>query len=288
MKMFGIHTHEVAERIVDAFKQPDRLPQTLAPIFIHRKDDFPCRKWSWHNQLIVALCGTTDARGIRQWDSVNRNLKKGCHAIWILAPCVKKVTEERETGEEKERQILYGFRSVPVFAFEDTEGEPLPQSDDVYDSWVRELPLLEVAKSWNITVGTYSGSDASPLGYFRYSNAGQAVMLGVENLSTWAHEMVHAADHRLIGNALRTDRAHCEIVAELGGAVLLECLGMTHEADLGGAYAYIQRYAEETKKDVVRACIEVLDRVCNCVKLILDTAETIAVQPEPAALPAVV
>ena len=98
-------------------------------------------------------------------------------------------------------------------------------------------------------------------------------MLGVENLSTWAHEMVHAADHRLADAKQKTDRAHKEIVAELGGAVLLECLGMTCDSDLGGAYAYIQRYAEETKRDPVRASIEVLDRVCNCVKLILDTAE---------------
>jgi antirestriction protein ArdC len=96
----------------------------------------------------------------------------------------------------------------------------------------------------------------------------------VENLSTWAHEMVHAADHKLAG-ANGMDRAHKEIVAELGGAVLLDCLGMSHDADLGGAYAYITRYAEETGKDAVRACIEVIDRVCNCVKLILDTAEAL-------------
>lgn len=98
-----------------------------------------------------------------------------------------------------------------------------------------------------------------------------AVMLGVENLSTWAHELVHAADHRLTN--LKGAKWHKEIVAELGGAVLLECLGMEHDADLGGAFRYIQRHAEDAKMDTVRACVEVLDRVCNCVSLILDTAE---------------
>ena len=76
MKMYG-HASEIAQRIVEAFKQPERLPVALAPIFIHRKDDVPCRKWSWHNQLIAALCGTTDARGFRQWDEVKRKVKKG-------------------------------------------------------------------------------------------------------------------------------------------------------------------------------------------------------------------
>jgi len=273
MRAFGKHTQEVAERIVDAFKHPEQLPAALAPIFIRRQDDVPCRKWSWHNQLLVALCGTVDARGIKQWNQAGRKVKKGCSAIWILAPCVKKITEKDDDGRERERKIIYGFRSVPVFASEDTEGEPLPSSDDRYDAWVQELPLMEVAKAWDITVGTYSGGDSTPLGYFRASGPSQAVMLGVENLSTWAHEMIHAADHKLAGAQEKSDRAYKEIVAELGGAVLLECVGKSQDADLGGAYQYIQRYAEEAKKEPVRVCIEVLDRVCNCVKLILDTAE---------------
>ena len=275
MNFYGTHALEVGQRIVEAFRQPEALPQALAPIFIHRKDDVPCRKWSWHNQLIAALSGTTDARGFRQWGEVKRNVKKGSKAIWILGPCVKNIKDKNAKGEEAERRVLFGFKAIPVFAVEDTEGEPLPTSDDRYDSWVQELPFLEVAKAWGLTVGTYTGSETTPLGYFQYGNvSGQAVMLGVENLSTWAHEMVHAADHRLANTQPRTDRAHKEIVAELGGAVLLECLGMSHDADLGGAYSYIQRYAEESKRDPVRACIEVLDRVCNCVKLIMDTAET--------------
>lgn len=275
MKFYGEHAEQVGQRIVQAFQCPDMLPRALAPVFIHRKDDVPCRKWSWHNQLIAALCGTTDARGFRQWDDVKRKVKKGSKAIWILAPCVKNVKDTNARGEEVDRRVLFGFRGIPVFAVEDTEGEPLPAADDRYDSWVRDLPLLEVAKTWDITVGTYTGSDVTPLGYFQYGFGGQAVMLGVENLSTWAHEMVHAADHRIAGEKRNLDRAHKEIVAELGGAVLLECLGMSQDADLGGAYQYIQRYAAEAKKDTVRVCIEVLDRVCECVKLILDTAETL-------------
>jgi len=285
MRMIGKHTKGVGERIVEAFRNPEQLPKALAPVFIHRKDDTPCRQWSWHNQLIIALCGTVDAPGFRQWNQVERNVKKGAKALWILAPCVKKLTEKNDAAEEKTRQVVYGFRSIPVFAVEDTEGEPLPQSDDRYDSWVKELPLTEVAESWGINVGTFSHHGGNPLGYYRHASSGnQAVMLGVENLSTWAHELVHAADHRV--SNLKGEKWHKEIVAELGGAILLECLGMTHDADLGGAFSYIERYAAEAKKDTVRACIQVLDRVCNCVKLILDTAESTATTALPAELSA--
>ena len=285
MKLYGKRTHEVAQRIVQAFKHPEKLPEALAPMFIRRKDDVPCRRWSWHNQLVVGLSGTVDARGMKQWNRAGRKVKKGCKAVWILAPCIRKVREEGEDGGEQERQILYGFRSVPVFAVEDTEGDPLPESNDKYEDWAKELPLVSVAEAWDINVGTFSRQDGNPLGYYRCATTGgQAVMLGVENLSTWAHELVHAADHRLTN--LKGEKWHKEIVAELGGAVLLECLGMTHDADLGGAFSYIQGYAQDAKVDTVRACIQVLDRVCNCVKLILDTAESAVTTVQPAKSPA--
>jgi hypothetical protein len=66
-----------------------------------------------------------------------------------------------------------------------------------------------------------------------------------------------------------------ETVAELGGAVLLEVLGFRHDADLGGCFGYIRAYAEKAKVGVTEACMKVLDRTCQAVALILDTAELI-------------
>lgn len=269
MKYFG-RAEEIAQKIVDAFKEPGKLPKALAPIFIKRNDDIPCRKWSWHNQLLVALSGTSDARGMKQWNQIGRKIKRGCKAIWIMGPCVKNVTEENESGEESKKSILYGFRGIPVFGVEDTEGEPLPGKEQ-HDAWVRNLPLVEVAENWGIHVDTFSHEGKDPLGYYRFGGSQKAIMLGTENLSTWAHELVHAADAQLTKFA--GSSAIHEIVAELGSAILLECLGHSHDADLGGAYAYITRYSEQTGKPTVRCCADVLDRACNCVTMILETAE---------------
>jgi hypothetical protein len=271
MKMIGRAT-DIAQRIVDAFKQPGSLPKALAPIFIRRNDEVPCRKWSWHNQLLVALSGTSDARGIRQWNTVGRKLKKGCKGIWILAPCIKTIRDKNDKGEEEKKNIVYGFKGIPVFAVEDTEGNPVP-GNERYDEWVRNLPLVKVAEGWGIHVGTYSGEGRDALGYFQFGTGRKAIMLGTENLSTWAHELVHAADHHL--TKLVDDRNLLEIIAELGSAILLEAIGYRYEADLGGAYAYITHYAESAGKAPVRACIEVLDRACTCVALILDTADKV-------------
>lgn len=279
MKFYG-HSREIADRIVEAFRHPEQLPKSLAPIFIHRTDDVPCRNWSYSNQFVLALCGTTDARGIRQWNAIGRTVKPGRKAIHILVPRTKNVKVKDEEENEKEIRMVYGFGSAAVFALSDTEGDPLPERDPGAETWTASLPLIEVAESWGINVGTYSHHGAAPLGYYKHGANGEAIMLGVENLSTWAHELVHAADNRV--TQLKGDKRCKEVVAELGGAVLLTCIGESHEADLGGAYQYIEAYATEAKMDTARACIEVINRVCACVDLILRSAESL----EPAAIPA--
>ena len=163
MKLVGKNTQAVADRIIEAFKEPDQLPKALAPAFIHRKSDTPCRKWSFYNQLLVALAQTSDARGFKQWKEAGRKVKKGSKALWILGPCLKTIKDKDDDGDEKAKQILIGFRSIPVFRVEDTEGEALPK--DEYADWIKELPLIEVAESWNIHVDTVSHRDADPLGY---------------------------------------------------------------------------------------------------------------------------
>ena len=75
MKFYG-HATSVAQQILAQFRAGS-LPKALAPIFLHRGENVPCRKWSWNNQLLVALAGFDDARGVRQWNAVERFVRKG-------------------------------------------------------------------------------------------------------------------------------------------------------------------------------------------------------------------
>ncbi|NQU20174.1 MAG: antirestriction protein [Candidatus Nealsonbacteria bacterium] len=256
-----------ATLILEAFRSGN-LPKALAPIFVNRKDDTPCRRWSWSNQLLAALAGTGDARGYRQWQAVGRQVKKGAKSFPILCPCIRKF-EDKESGEEK--SALYGFTSAPVFRLEDTEGEPLPGPDPETVAWLESLPLRDVAQTWGVSVDCFNGKGGRYYGYYKH---GDAIALGVENLSTWCHELVHAADDkaRTITRA-PGQQPDNEIVAELGGAILLEILGHETESDRGGCWDYVQRYAEKAKLDPIQACQKLLKRTCDCVALILDTAE---------------
>jgi hypothetical protein len=268
MKFYG-RAEQVAEKILEAFKTGG-VAKAMAPVFIRRKDNVPCRSWSWGNQLVCILNGTLDARGIKQWNAVGRKVSKGSHSFDILAPLMKNVTlDDKATGERKVVSVLYGFKTVPVFAVESTEGEPLPSVDGEIEQWMNALPLVEVARSWGLKVEAFDGREHGPAG--RYSR-GHLIALGVKNLSTWAHELVHAADDRLGHLSERGQHWRSETVAELGGAILLEALGLESDSDRGGAWQYVSAYAKDANLTPLQACTEVLKRTCDAVNLLLAEA----------------
>ena len=273
MRFYG-KAEQAANSIVQAFQNPAALPAALAPIFIRRRDDVPCRTWSWSNQLIVALRGHSDARGYRQWQEVGRHVRKGARSFEILVPMTKKVERENpQTGETESATALIGFKSAAVFGLAQTEGEPLPEADPEVSRWIESLPLLEVANEWGLTVEAFNGRDGKIQGRYRH---GEGFALGVQNVATWAHELVHAADDQLGSLSAFERKWSKETLAELGGAVLLTCLGHEHDADLGGAWRYVQSWCAHDGIEPVTACQRMLKRTCDAVALILDTAERLA------------
>jgi len=278
MNFYG-QAESTARSILAAF-QSGNLPAALAPIFIRRTDDCPCRKWSWGNQLIAALHGTSDARGFGQWLNVQRAPRKGSKAFHILAPVMKKIETTDASGRKVERLFPVAFKTTPVFRVEDTDGEALPVDTHTRE-FIDALPFLSVAKEWKIDVASYSGRAGSALGKYcvRKPLPGlnlpteRAIALGVENLATWAHELIHAADDQL-GHLVEKGQAlHSETVAEFGASILLECAGLQADSDLGGAYLYIQSYARAENKEPIAVALQVLNRTCEAVALVLDTAE---------------
>jgi len=277
IKFYG-KSQETCQAIITQFKTGD-LPETLKSIFVNRSDDIPSNKWSWNNQFIKAISGTSDARGFKQWGAAGRKVKKGAKAFHILGPCIAKRKETDEAGNQEEKNFLYGFKSIPVFRLEDTEiydqkkWEKASSEDQKEKSRLRALPFYEVAEKWGLKVTSFNGKGGKYYGYYSHNGV---IALGVENLSTWAHEMIHAADDRLktIKKVPGQDMEN-EVVAELGGAVILKMLGYEHEADLGGAWSYIQGYTGKKKETAISVCMRLIDRICNCVNLILTDAEKI-------------
>src|SRR5690349_5918135 len=93
-----------------------------------------------------------DNRRYNQSKEVNRKVRKGSHAVYILAPNTAKV-EDKKTGDAK--VIVTGFHTIAVFPYSATEGEDLP----TFDYAPTELPpLWDVASRFNLTV-SYGETD---------------------------------------------------------------------------------------------------------------------------------
>ncbi len=267
---------EAAQQILEVFADPNALPKPIASVFVNRHDGSPCRKWTWRNQLIVAINGCSDALGFRHVENVGRQVKKGEKSFRILSPLTRTIIEEES---EKKRVAVYGFKGTPVFGIKQTEGDPLPEKDDTVEEWLQNLPLREVAMEWELSVEAFNGRGGRYHGQYRH---GEGIALGVKDISTWCHELVHAADDR--NGKLKGSKVKREIVAELGGAVLLTLLGYEHDADLGGCWQYIQQYAGTDNEKALKKCGEVLCRTCEAVGLILDTAESLGADVQTVAV----
>lgn len=277
-----IGVQDLGERLIAQFKDPLALPKALSQIFIKGCRGRHADSYSWTNQFIVALAGYSDSAGYNQWQAMGRQVRKGEKGFWILKPFLITLTrKDADTGEEKRVKIPRGFGGVRVFGLEQTDvvNDKLWDKHRPDDSVTREfldsLPLRAVADAWGLQLSAYNGKQLQAYGWYRPDK--KVIALGVENVSTFAHELIHAADDRL-GNLKATRqqdvRQREEIVAELGGAILLLALGYEQEADVGGAWNYINSWSQANgdPEKLMRACNSMLNRTCECVALVLETA----------------
>ncbi|WP_202320774.1 hypothetical protein [Archaeoglobus neptunius] len=160
---------EAMETVLKAFEtNPEKV--VLA---VFKGNGKPSDSWSFFNRLIMFMNDTADARGFRQWQKVGRRVKKGAKAFYILAPVRKKVPvrvrkiviveeEEIEVDETVLVEKLVSFKSIPVFRYEDTEGEPLPEEKFDFEvpcefqGIIDELGLRVETKSFKRFYGCYS------------------------------------------------------------------------------------------------------------------------------------
>ena len=266
MKLNG-RSEQVLEQLLKAFESGD-VADAIAHTVIEMPEglDRPMDRWSFSNQIITILSDTSDARGYRQWKKVKRHVKNGSSAIYILVPLIAK-KKDKGTGEED--SFLYGFKSSPVFRFEDTEGEPLPEMPDLEPT--QPPKLLDVAEAWGVGVSYTPFAGRS---YGEYHLKSKNIRLATHDESTFFHELAHAADHRVQGELKGGQRWDQEIVAELTSAVLGKMFGVDTESRSaeGRSYGYIRDYAERAGKNAHTASLSVLKRVKACLDIILETA----------------
>lgn len=258
--------------------QSGNMPSAIARTMIKPipGSEVPSDFWSLGNKLIM-YCFTEDARGFEQWHKVGRNVKKGAKCFYILAPLAKKIkAKEVEDGEEKEleKTIIQGFKAIPVFRIEDTEGKEIVRPD------YRPLdlpPLHDVALEMGLDVTYAPGRDGS-WGY--YVPDKEKIVLHTTQHKTFFHELSHHMHNTLLkkqGKSLCFDRnseayAEQEIIADMSACVLCELYGFTgYEAHV---WRYIQGYAGTNSVDAtLKKVMQLLNIVQDVVSSIMEIAE---------------
>ncbi len=73
--------------------------------------------YSWHNVMLIASQepNATHVAGFHAWRKLGRFVKKGERGILILAPIIRKKTENNGEAEPDESSIAVAFRAAYVF-----------------------------------------------------------------------------------------------------------------------------------------------------------------------------
>lgn len=212
------------ERVKEILEGIASAPLSSFSLDVFTGSGKPSAKWSSSNRLIMILSGTHDARGYRQWNEVGRHVKAGAWAIYILAPIEVTIKEKStdESGEEIEQEIrmIKGFRAIPVFRVEDTDGEPLPEEDFANYRIPVEFERIVGELGLQITAGEFEG-DA----YGWYAPGFNAMKIMSPDVEVFLHELSHAVDDKLNGN--EGSPSEKEFVAELSAGILGGLLGYT-------------------------------------------------------------
>lgn len=256
------------EKLIQLFEKGE-APQAIAKVVL-TCPDMPSAKWTLSNRLLAFVQTLeTDCRGYKQWEKVDRHVKKGAHAAFIIRPNTIKKKDE-ENGEEK--TVCTGFGCLPVFPMSETQGKSLPELTP------KEPPaLMDVASKLNLNVD-YQAFGGMYFGF--YKGTENQIVLSTHEEQVFFHELAHAAHERVLGHELKVGQdPKQEIVAELCACVLARLYGKK-TANEGSTYTYITNYTKELKKELSEVLVSIISDVEKVLTFIIGQAE----QEEPAAV----
>lgn len=244
----------ICSKLLQMFENGSFPPAVARTVILRVKDDNkPSDNWSILNQIIMLIHETDDARGFKQWQLANRRVKAGAQAFYIMAPMLKRIKKTVvEGGYEREDEMLIvkGFRMVPVFRKQDTDGPPLPEVN--YNP--PDLPpLYDVAQHFGVV--NYRPYQNRELG--SCSQTGQ-IRLYSQDIDVFFHELGHQV-HNTICPLKGGQHVEQELVAEMTACFLCELYD--YQGYIWHGWRYMQAYTSEEPTKTLKAIAEVLDDV---------------------------
>jgi N-terminal domain of anti-restriction factor ArdC len=212
-------------------------------------------RYSWHNVMLIASQrpDATHVAGFNTWMQFGRFVKKGAKGIMILAPIMRKNTQE-DLSEEETSNVTLGFRAVYVFDQADTDGKPLAELASAegdpsgYTERLRQFVTerdvqLEYSHSIYPAQGQCTAEKITLL-------PGQSA---AEEFNSLAHEVAHSLLHFTERRGETTKRVR-ETEAEAVAFVICEAIGLKAQ----NSADYIQLYSGD--KETLVSLFECIQR----------------------------
>jgi hypothetical protein len=227
--------------------------------------------YSTRNVWLI-LCQHPDATrvaGFKTWQSLGRQVRKGEHALWILAPCPHRRVETIETpaGSEEREYAWTTFRTVPVFDVSQTDGDDLPQpaerlhGDDALGLAQRVADLV-AERGFSFSFEEIPGETNGRTDFEERTVVVDRSLDPAMRAKTAVHELAHVilhAEHRDMPRPLK------ELEAESVAYLVLAGLGLD-AAEY--SFGYLAGWAQG-RTDLVADVVEVGDRVSEAAGKIL-------------------
>jgi hypothetical protein len=209
-------------------------------------------------------------------NNFNRQVKKGEHGIKIFAPVPHKETKEFEKLDPVTNRPIIGddgqpvmetlprlgvsFKTVNVFAYEQTTGEPLPELIEPLSGDVEHYELfMDALRKVSPLPIVFEDlpSDTDGLCYFGEKIAIRSGMSQVQTVSAVIHEITHATihDRELNPDVEKQDRYTLEVQAESCSYAVAAYFNIETGAN---SFSYIGSYCHSREPKELQESLDVI------------------------------
>lgn len=236
--------------------------------------------YSVNNTLLIAMQrpDATLCNSYKRWQSLGRQVKRGEKGITIIAPAPVKTKQTRKRKDQYQQPVIGEdghpeleevevviprFRPTTVFAYEQTEGEPLP--------FLVPEELTATVENYKIFMEAITRVSTVPIrfdeitngakGY--YSNAKKEIVINKgmsesQTMKTAIHECAHSLLHDkdiMMSNHVEKDRMTKEIEAESCAF----CVCAAFNLDTGDySFPYISGWSKEHDMKELKGSLDLI------------------------------
>lgn len=236
--------------------------------------------YSVNNTLLIAMqrSDATLCNSYKRWQSLGRQVKRGEKGITIIAPAPVKTKQTRERKDQYQQPVIGEdgqpeleevevviprFRPTTVFAYEQTEGEPLPflVPEELTASVENYEIFMEAITRVSTVPIRFDEITNGAKGY--YSNATKEIVINKgmsesQTMKTAIHECAHSLLHDkdiMMSNHVEKDRMTKEIEAESCAF----CVCAAFNLDTGDySFPYISGWSKEHDMKELKGSLDLI------------------------------